>query len=124
MKTIQIGDYVKFRLASLDVVERVWGIVLAVNNDLVDVQKDSVDVQLDNHPVGRGYSRGDVLRGLPIALVLDHMTDKEALDREAIECHRCKAILNERSLWVMDGTAEILCEECYALDAGSTGPAT
>lgn len=44
-------------------------------------------------------------------LLRNQDTDREQ-DTKLIDCNRCKCVLNGKSFWVMDGTAEIVCEDC------------
>lgn len=37
-------------------------------------------------------------------------------DVRLIECERCREVLNGKSFWVKDGTAEIVCERCEAAE--------
>lgn len=38
----------------------------------------------------------------------------EDQDTKLLDCNRCKDILNGESFWIVDGTAERLCERCHA----------
>lgn len=65
MKTIKRGDFIKFRLISSGITERVWGIVTEIGDD-------SLSAKIDNHPVGEGFALGDVIEGIPLDYILDY----------------------------------------------------
>lgn len=62
---ITVGDSVKIRLMGNGHMERIWATVLGV-----DVEKQELLVELDNHPVNPGFKYKEQLQ-IPVSYVLD-----------------------------------------------------
>ncbi len=68
---IMVGDIVKVRIQDGENSERIWAIVKGV-----DVEKQTLTIELNNKPVSEKYKLGEILEDIPVLFVLDKYVDE------------------------------------------------